>query len=142
MPVKIFVFACLSWVSMCFAVTPEKAYELSQSGKALIVDVREFEEISQGMIKDAVWFPKSKMSQDAESIESFKRIVSGKDVFLYCKSGKRAAECTGILLDHGIKAESIGGYDQLKKTLPTEGLHQKLLKLRESSESMSGRENK
>ena len=139
---RFFLLAMLITISSSVgAASPREAYTLSSEGKAVIVDVREFEEISHGMIRDALWFPKSKMSTDPEAVKSFKEIIDGKKVYLYCKSGKRAEACQQILEGQGISAESIGGFDTLKDVLPVEGLHQKLLRLRQSSPTGSGRKN-
>ena len=97
---------------------PRLAYALMEEGKAIIVDVREKSEIKSGMVKNAVWFPKSKMTSDPHWKEDFLKLTKGKKIFLYCRSGKRSEECQEILKENGIQSESIGGFKDLKTALP------------------------
>lgn len=101
------------------ATDPSMVYSLVKEGKAVIVDVREKDEIKSGMIDKAIWFPKSKMTSDPNWKEDFLKLTKDKKVFLYCRSGKRAKDCQEILQKNGIEAENIGGYEQLKTVLPT-----------------------
>lgn len=105
---------------------PKKAYAEARAGKAIIVDVREFEEIKDGLIDKAVWLPMSLISQKGQMLMDFKDIAQGKHVYLYCKSGKRALRCQDMLRELGIESESIGGYDFLKTVLPTKKLFQEV----------------
>lgn len=101
------------------ATDPKMAFSMLNDGKAVIVDVREKNEIKSGMIDKALWFPKSKMQSDPNWKKDFINITDGKKIFLYCQSGKRSGECQEILKKNGIESESLGGYEQLKKILPT-----------------------
>lgn len=101
------------------ATDPSYAYRLVTEGKAVLVDVREKEEIKAGMIAKAIWFPKSRMESGPGWKEDFVEQTKGKKIFLYCRSGKRSTECQELLRKNGINAESIGGYEQLKASLPT-----------------------
>jgi len=100
------------------ATDPKVAYALVKEGKAVMVDVREKNEIQSGMIDRAIWFPKSKITSDSNWKKDFEDVTHGKKIFLYCRSGKRSAECEEILRKNGIQSESIGGYEQLKTVLP------------------------
>jgi rhodanese-related sulfurtransferase len=103
------------------ATTPKEAYSLAQKGEAVIVDVREQDEIKLGMIKDAKWFPLSKVLNDKKWKEDFVKVADGKTIFLHCRSGKRSEKVLNILKDNGIASENIGGYETLKNILPTTG---------------------
>lgn len=100
------------------ATDPKSAYKLSQEGKAVLVDVREKEEISQGMVKGALWFPLSKVKNDPNWLNEFKKHIHDKKVFLYCRSGKRSAEVQKILEKNGVSSENIGGMLTLEDLLP------------------------
>jgi rhodanese-related sulfurtransferase len=117
---KIFLsLLLLSLTSNMFAAfEPQKAYSMVREGKAVFVDVREKDEIKNGMIDRAIWFPKSRMNSDTAWKEDFKAVTMGKKIFLYCRSGKRSEECQKILQKNGVESESIGGYEQLKTMLP------------------------
>lgn len=105
-------------VSAISATDPQSAYKMTQKGEAVIIDVREEDEINSGMIKDAKWFPLSKILNEKNWKEDFGKIVGNKKIFLHCKSGKRSEKAMNILKDNNIPAENIGGYEFLKNTLP------------------------
>lgn len=100
------------------APQPRDAYDLVKAGKAIMIDVREKDEIASGMIEKAVWFPKSKIESDTTWKKDFETLTSGKQIFLYCRSGRRSGEVQKILKTNGIKSENIGGYETLKTLLP------------------------
>lgn len=100
------------------ATDPKTAYAMVQEGKAVIIDVREEEEIKSGMIKDAKWFPLSKIESNKNWKKDFSALVGDKQIFLHCRTGKRSEKVMNILKENGIKSENIGGYETLKKILP------------------------
>lgn len=98
----------------------EKAYEEALSGKAIIIDVREKDELQDGMIKEAVSFPLSKLeAPSSQWLGEFKVLTKGKNIYLYCRSGKRAQKSLEILKKNGIESKNIGGWETLKGKLPT-----------------------
>lgn len=99
------------------ATDPQTIRSLVQKDKAVIVDVREKDEIDAGMIKDAKWFPLSKIQTDPNWEKDFENITQGKKVFLYCRSGNRSGKVMDLLKKNGIDSENIGGYEALKKDL-------------------------
>lgn len=99
-------------------ISPKNAYSLAKEGKAVIIDVREADEIKGGMIDQAKWFPLSKISSDKNWKEDFKKITEGKQIFLYCRSGNRSGKVLEILKENNIKSENIGGFESLKHELP------------------------
>jgi rhodanese-related sulfurtransferase len=119
---KNFLLSLLTLISFsaAAATTPKEAYSMAQKGEAVIIDVREEDEIKTGMIKDAKWFPLSKVLNDKAWKKDFTAMVGEKKIFLHCRSGKRSEKVLNILKDNGIPAENIGGYESLKKILPTE----------------------
>lgn len=92
-----------------------------QNGEAVIIDVREKDEVKSGRIKDAKWFALSKISNDKNWKNEFIKIVEGKKIFLYCRSGRRSEKVMTILKENGITSENIGGYEDLKKMIPVDG---------------------
>ena len=90
-------------------VTPQHAWQLFQSGQAVIVDVRTAEERKfVGHIKDTVHIPwASGISLDrnphfAQDLET----QVGKDtlIFLLCRSGKRSAAAANVAFNAGFKS--------------------------------------
>lgn len=98
---------------------PKIAYSMVQKGEAIIIDVREEDEIKSGMIKDAKWFPLSKVLNDKNWKDDFTKVAGDKKIFVHCRSGKRSERVMNILKDNGIPSENIGGYESLKQILPT-----------------------
>lgn len=101
------------------ATDPETAYSLVEQGKAVMIDVREEAEIKEGMIKKALWFPMSRIETDKDWLKDFRKLTEGKQVFLYCRTGRRSGIVKEKLKNKGIPSENLGGYLELKNILPT-----------------------
>lgn len=92
----------------------KEPYEQYLKGKAIIIDVREEDEVKEGMIKGAHWIPLSRIEKDKKNeIEGIKNLASNKNIFLYCRSGKRSGKVQSYLNDSGIKSSNIGGFSEL-----------------------------
>lgn len=100
----------------------EEHYEKFLAGKAVIIDVREKDEVKDGMIKGASWFPLSELNNHKEAeLAKLKKSAENKDIYIYCRSGNRAAKYQAALKAEGIKSENIGGYqDLVKEGIPTQ----------------------
>jgi|SRR5690606_12437853 len=98
----------------------QEIYQNSLENKNIIIDAREVDEIRPGMVKNAKWFPLSKISQDPNWLVDFKSLTKDKAIFLYCRSGARSGKVQDILKSHGIESTNIGGFMDLKNKLPTE----------------------
>lgn len=106
-------------LSSIASTDPKTAYSMVENNEAVIIDVREEDELKGGMIKDAKWFPLSRVLNDKDWKEDFEKITEGKKIFLHCRSGARSEKFMNILKENGIESENIGGYQHLKKVLPT-----------------------
>lgn len=113
------VFFTLFSVNALSNVGPQEAYQEMQSDKAVIIDVREKDELPPGMIKGAKWFPLSKFSNDKNWQEDFRKLVNNKTIYLYCRSGNRSERVLNLLKENGISSQNLGGYEELKHKLPT-----------------------
>lgn len=102
------------------APDPKAAYEESLKGKAVLIDVREENEIKEGMIKGARWFPMSRLKNDPEWMNDFRKMTADKKIYLYCRSGNRSGQVMKILSDEGLASENLGGMLTLKDQLPVE----------------------
>lgn len=97
-----------------------RAYKLASEGKAILIDVREADEVKEGMVKDAKWFPLSRLETPKEKwVGDFLKMIDGKEIFVYCRTGKRSEKAKNILQNTGISSKNIGGWETLKETLPT-----------------------
>lgn len=99
-----------------------KAYDDYINGKAVFIDVREKDEVDEGMIKGALWIPLSELKANPEAtVSKVKELTKGKEIYVYCRSGNRSGKFINTLSEHGIKAINMGGFgDLVSEKLPTQ----------------------
>lgn len=109
---------CLLGLTAC--ASPEKkentpvSYDNIQA-RGRILDVRERDEVEAGTIAGSLWVPLSEAKSDPKKVRNvISRIVDGKEIFVYCRSGRRSQEFMNILGDE-FKATNLGGYEDLLK---------------------------
>ncbi|HLW55930.1 MAG TPA: rhodanese-like domain-containing protein [Bacteriovoracaceae bacterium] len=89
-------------------------YEEVRADKAILLDIREADEIKSGMIKGASWLPLSSLNKNpVETIRKLRNIVKNKDLYIYCRSGRRAEAFISQVQNDGIKGINVGGYEDL-----------------------------
>jgi rhodanese-related sulfurtransferase len=90
------------------------------SGRAedVLIDVREKEELSEGMLPGAKSFPLSRIKNEKNWKQDFLKMTEGKDILLYCRSGRRSGMVQEILKQNNIASKNIGGYEELKDKFP------------------------
>ena len=101
------------------ATSAKDAYSMLKNIQAILIDVREADEVKDGMIEKATWMALSKLKADNAWEKELRESSKGKKIFLYCRSGKRSEVARELLKQKGIEAENIGGYETLKTELPT-----------------------
>jgi adenylyltransferase/sulfurtransferase len=68
--------------------TPEQArLRLEQNPKALLLDVREADEVATGKVKEAVWIPRGFLEFKIEALERDRN----REIIVYCAGGVRSA---------------------------------------------------
>lgn len=112
------LFLSLLSLNSVAGIDPKMAYEQVKKGDAVLIDVREADEIKSGMIKDALWFPMSKITAGYDWKGEFQEMTKGKKIYLHCRSGARSEKVMNILKQNGIDSENLGGYITLKNVLP------------------------
>ncbi|HDP89839.1 MAG TPA: rhodanese-like domain-containing protein [Thioalkalivibrio sp.] len=80
-------------------ITPNDAVRLMNQGDALILDVREDNEVRQGFIEGAKHIPLGVLAKRIDEISGSK----GKPVIAYCRSGNRSASACSILTKAGFE---------------------------------------
>jgi len=86
------------------------------SGKAVIVDVREQGEWDSGHLKGAILAPLSKLKNESQATELLKLLPKDKVIYTHCKAGGRSLTCGDILKAHGYDVRPLKpGYDDLVK---------------------------
>lgn len=99
------------------SATPQEAQTLVKENKAIIVDVRESDEVKEGMVEGALWIPKSGFdSKDTKILDQISKLDKSKEVLLYCRSGNRAGKVGAELQKQGFKVKNIGGFETLKSS--------------------------
>lgn len=93
-------------------MNPTEAQNLLKSGKAVLVDVREEEELREsGLADGALWMPTSKMDEEEPDWKAFKAALpKDKKVILYCRSGARSGRVAEFLAQEGFDTENLGGF--------------------------------
>ena len=110
-------FACNSSTSSNSAAKPaenisaQETQGLLVNGFAVLVDVREADEIKDGMAAPAQWIPFSKIEAGAPEWKAFQdKHPKDKKVIFYCRSGKRAGKAADLLREKGFQAANMGGF--------------------------------
>ncbi len=100
----------------------KQSYDHYLAGKAVFIDVREEAEVSEGMIKGAIWIPLSQIEKEKKvEIEKIRTISKEKEIYLYCRSGSRSGKVKAYLEDAGIKSVNMGGFSSLaSENIPTQ----------------------
>ena len=101
---------------------PITSYTELKDKKILLLDIREKDEIKEGMIKGALWIPLSDLnSNPTKTITRLKELLNNKELHVYCRSGKRAKTFLSDIKSEGIKGFNFGGYsDLVSKGFPSE----------------------
>jgi rhodanese-related sulfurtransferase len=85
--------------SVIETVSTEKFKNLVDSGGGIILDVRTPEEFSNGYIANAV----AVNVNDSSFTEKINQLPKGKDIYVYCRSGKRSLKAADILRGNKFK---------------------------------------
>lgn len=91
---------------------PKAAFALVEKNEAILIDVREEQELKEsGIVACALWMPVSKISDNHEDWKKLKASFSkDKQILLYCRSGARSGRITELLCCEGLLAVNVGGF--------------------------------
>lgn len=97
-------------------VKPVDAEKMLTEKKAILIDVREPDELKEGMAKDAQSVPLSMMK---EKKDEWEKIVAtfpkDKTVIIYCRSGRRSEIVGQELTKKGLKVLNMGSFESWKE---------------------------
>jgi rhodanese-related sulfurtransferase len=104
------------------AVQPLEAFGMVKNDFAVIVDVREKEELAEGKVKGALWIPSREAEADSAEWKAFvAKLPKDKQIVLYCRSGRRSGIVAEKLAQQGFGAMNMGGFSAWEKAgLPVE----------------------
>jgi rhodanese-related sulfurtransferase len=119
--ITVFVVSCTKTGASVAAITPREAMGEARNDFAVIVDVREEDEVKGGMAENAVWIPTSKIKANDPQWTSFlEKTSKDKKLVFYCAAGVRAGKIAAMAAEHGFRAANMGGYkDWVAAGLPT-----------------------
>lgn len=102
-------------------ITPKEAARLVAEGKAVLVDCREPTEWHEtGVAAPAVLLAKSDFDADQTQWKEFLAKHAGKQVIVYCRTGRRSGAVANALAEKGVTAANAGGLkDWTDAGLPT-----------------------
>ncbi len=103
------------------AIDARAASELVQKKQAVLVDVRESDEVAEGMAAPAQWLPLSRIQGDGKALSDFlSRQAKGTTLIFYCAGGGRAESVAQLAASKGFKVANMGGFRSwVKAGLPT-----------------------
>ena len=85
-------------------VDPMTAWEAARDGEAVILDVREPEELDEVALPDVRHIPLGALSAE------FENLPHNRDLFVICRSGVRSAYATQFLVRSGfVRARNVAG---------------------------------
>jgi rhodanese-related sulfurtransferase len=94
-------------------VAPQDALELVNAGKAVLVDVREEEELQEtGTAPQAQFMPTSFIEDCAPEWKAFvAALPKDKEIILFCRSGNRSGRVAMKLAQMGYQTSNMGGFE-------------------------------
>jgi rhodanese-related sulfurtransferase len=100
----------------------QRAYSEMQAGQAIILDVREKNEVSEGMVRGSHWVALSDLnSHPTETIQKIRSLANDAKIYIYCRSGSRSEKFIDSLRQHQLNGLNLGGYESLiKQGLPSQ----------------------
>jgi len=119
--ISVFALVFLQSCTKSPSITPKEIETQVREGSAILVDVREEEEVKLGMAEPAQWMPLSKMKDGDPMWDKFlNELPKDKLVVFYCVSGRRSGIAADKTKTKGFNVANMGGFkDWVKAGLPT-----------------------
>jgi len=94
-------------------ITPKDALDAVTAQKAVLVDVREREELEEsGLAEPARWIATSEVEDNTPEWKAFvTQLPKDKQIILYCKAGGRSNHVAMKLAQMGFKTANMGGFE-------------------------------
>ena len=99
-----------------FAKSKKEILTDFQNKKTIILDVREFDEIKEGMVDGAIWIPFSeiKNKKGDRYTQVMQSLDKTKEIQVYCAVGGRAGTIKNMLAANDYKIGNLGGFKDLQ----------------------------
>lgn len=95
-------------------LAPEEAAKRVAAGTAVLIDVREPSEWTDGVVKDALLLPLSDLRGERAQWRPVLAAHGDKALILYCRSGNRAGIAAGILAKEKFSVANAGAFSAWK----------------------------
>lgn len=92
------------------SISPEDANARLKAGTAVLIDVREPDEWSDGVAEPALLCSLSDLRGDRAQWKAVLEANREKELILYCASGARSGIAAGMLRKEGFNAVNAGGF--------------------------------
>jgi len=90
-------------------LSPRDCVQRVRNGEALLVDVREPGEWTDGIAQSAQLLPLSDLTGARTQWKPFLADANGREILLYCASGGRSGMAARLLVAEGVRAANTGG---------------------------------
>lgn len=104
------LFAVSIYAADAGYLKPEEAAKRVAAGTAVLVDVREPAEWTDGVVASATLLPLSDLRGDRKAWAPFLEANKGKELILYCRSGNRAGQAATVLVAEGRVVANAGAF--------------------------------
>jgi len=84
-------------------ITPSEVEQMMNNDNIVIIDVREDEEVAQGMIENAKHIPLGDVPEKVSELDKEKEYI------LVCRSGRRSLNASKYMDEHGFKVINMKG---------------------------------
>lgn len=95
-------------------LAPDEAAKRVAAGTAVLIDVREPSEWTDGVVKGALLLPLSDLRGDRAQWRPALAAHGDKELILYCRSGNRSAIAAGILAKEKLRVANAGAFSAWK----------------------------
>ena len=97
------------------SLSANQAKETISQKNPILIDVREWDEIKDGMLKGAQWLPLSAIqAKDEAALKAIDRLDTKREIWVYCRSGSRSAKVAKLLKEKKFEVFNIGGFSVLQ----------------------------
>ncbi|GIO24956.1 rhodanese-like domain-containing protein [Oceanobacillus sp. J11TS1] len=84
-------------------LSPEEVDAIKENDNIQLIDVREDEEVAQGMIENSLHIPLGDIPNEYQNLDKEKEYV------IICRSGRRSYNAAAFLQDQGFQVSSMSG---------------------------------
>lgn len=96
-------------------ISAQVADTLIKTEHAVLLDIREEDEIASGMAETAIWIPTTRIQNEDPLFTKWLQSLSKNQlVLVYCAAGGRADRVVTRLVEEGYQAYNVGGFKDWK----------------------------